>query len=68
MDSPLTDVASGRGVVRGLLYTADGVLVATTLQEGVVRADLGKGERGVVEGGGVGDEDVVGGKKGRAKL
>jgi acyl-CoA thioesterase 8 len=69
MDSPLTDVASGRGVVRGLLYTADGLLVATTFQEGVVRADLGgKKEKGLVEGGGVGDEEELGVKSVKAKL
>jgi len=66
MDSPLTNVAAGRGVVRGLLYTVEGILVATTLQEGVVRADLGKEERGLVEGGGVGDDDISERKK--AKL
>ncbi len=59
MESAIADVASGRGVVRGLLYTQDGVLVAATAQEGVVRADFGggKAERGLVEGGGVGDTD-----------
>ena len=53
MQAALTDVGSGRGIVRGLLYTWDGVLIAVTSQEGVVRADLrGLGERGVTEGGG----------------
>jgi len=59
MEATITDVPSGRGVVRGLLYTKDGTLVATALQEGVVRADVSgkKKERGLVEGGAVGDED-----------
>ncbi|KAK4687359.1 hypothetical protein P7C73_g2754, partial [Tremellales sp. Uapishka_1] len=58
MESPLTHVASGRGVVRGLLFTASGQLVAVTSQEGVVRADLkGMEERGLLEGRGVGEEE-----------
>ena len=52
MEAAMTDVISGRGVVRGLLYTEDGVLIAVTSQEGVVRAHVKKRERGVVEGGG----------------
>jgi acyl-CoA thioesterase 8 len=57
MEGVVVDVASGRGVVRGLIYTEDGVLIATTLQEGVVRADTrGKKERGLVEGRGLGEE------------
>jgi acyl-CoA thioesterase 8 len=57
MEGVITCVASGRGVVRGLIYTEDGVLIATTLQEGVVRADTrGKKERGLVEGRGLGEE------------
>jgi acyl-CoA thioesterase len=55
MEGTIADVASGRGVVRGLVYTKGGRLVASTLQEGVVRADLGRPERGLVEGGGVGE-------------
>lgn len=45
MESVMVDVASGRGFVRGLLYTDKGVLVAATSQEGVVRADFGGGMR-----------------------
>jgi acyl-CoA thioesterase 8 len=68
MESVITDVASGRGVVRGLIYTEDGVLIATTLQEGVVRADTrGKKERGLVEGRGLGEEGEADNKV-KAKL
>lgn len=63
----IADVTAGRGVVRGLLYTAGGVLLAVTSQEGVVRADLGKEVRGLVENGGMGDE-VERGKDVKAKL
>jgi acyl-CoA thioesterase 8 len=67
MESAIADVRSGRGLVRGTLYTPQGVMVAATLQEGVVRADLGKAERRLVEGGGVVDVDDH--KKGaKAKL
>jgi acyl-CoA thioesterase 8 len=57
MEAAIVDVPAGRGVVRGLIYTQNGVLLATTSQEGVVRADLGKAEKGLVEGRGVGEED-----------
>lgn len=62
MDSPLVSIDAGRGVVRGLLYTEQGELVAVTSQEGVVRAQRGRKEgdaRGLVEGGGAeeGDEE-----------
>jgi sugar (pentulose or hexulose) kinase len=62
MDSPLVSIDAGRGVVRGLLYTERGELVAVTSQEGVVRAERGRAEadaRGLVEGGGAeeGDEE-----------
>lgn len=57
MEAAIVDVPSGRGVVRGLIYSQNGVLLAMTSQEGVVRADLGKAERGLVEGRGVGEED-----------
>lgn len=40
MEAAVVDVASGRGVVRGTLYSHKGDLLATTLQEGVVRADF----------------------------
>lgn len=40
METVVVDIAAGRAVVRGLVYTQDGVLVAVTSQEGVVRADL----------------------------
>jgi acyl-CoA thioesterase 8 len=53
MEAAIVDVPAGRGVVRGLIYTQNGVLLATTSQEGVVRADLGKAEKGR----GVGEED-----------
>lgn len=57
MEGIITDVASGRGLVRGLIYTQDGILIATSLQEGVVRADTrGKKEKGLVEGRGLGEE------------
>lgn len=68
MEGVITDVASGRGVVRGLIYTQDGVLIATTLQEGVVRADTrGKKEKGLVEGRGLGEEREADGSV-KAKL
>ncbi|WVR09440.1 acyl-CoA thioesterase II [Kwoniella sp. DSM 27419] len=61
MDSQAVDVASGRGVVQGRVYTKRGILVAVTAQEGVVRADLkGLEARGLVEGGVVGDEEKEG--------
>lgn len=44
MQSVAADVGSGRGLVRGALYTAKGRLIGTTLQEGVVRASFGKDE------------------------
>ncbi|KLT46172.1 Thioesterase/thiol ester dehydrase-isomerase [Cutaneotrichosporon oleaginosum] len=40
MDSVQVDVASGRGFVRGCVYTENGHLVASTSQEGVIRADI----------------------------
>lgn len=52
MEAASTDADSGRGMVRGLVYTEKGVLIAVTSQEGVVRADMGSVERGVREGGG----------------
>lgn len=53
MQTTIADVDSGRGMVRGLVYTQKGELIAVTSQEGVVRADMrGLGERGVTEGGG----------------
>lgn len=53
MEAGITDVNTGRGFVRGLLYAEDGTLVAVTSQEGVVRADNSMmKERGVTEGGG----------------
>ncbi|OCF32742.1 acyl-CoA thioesterase II [Kwoniella heveanensis BCC8398] len=58
MESQAVDVASGRGVVQGRVYTSQGVLVAVTSQEGVVRADLkGLVAKGLVEGGAVGEEE-----------
>jgi acyl-CoA thioesterase 8 len=57
MESPVADVVPGRGVVRGLVYTQQGKLLAVTHQEGVVRADLGREARGLVEGGVVGGDD-----------
>ena len=69
MESAIIDTGYGRGVVRGLLYTSEGVLVAATMQEGVVRtsavalADTGPEEKAFV-----GDVDVDGGKGSRAKL
>lgn len=71
MESVTADVGSGRGLVRGSVYTKEGRLIAATLQEGVVRADL-KGldtaemGKGIMEGGGVGDEDEL--KSVKAKL
>jgi acyl-CoA thioesterase len=41
MEAAAVDVAAGRGVVRGMLYTEGGDLVATTSQEGAVRAARG---------------------------
>lgn len=57
MESVVADVGAGRGLVRGAVFTRRGDLIASTLQEGVVRADLKGLEkgRGLVEGGGVGD-------------
>ena len=67
METEAVDVAAGRGLVRGLVYTSKGELVAGTLQEGVVRADFGSREaKGLVEGGGVGDVEEEG--KVKAKL
>jgi acyl-CoA thioesterase len=40
MDAVQVDVASGRGFVRGCVYTENGHLVASTSQEGVIRADI----------------------------
>ncbi|BEI86339.1 hypothetical protein CcaverHIS002_0606260 [Cutaneotrichosporon cavernicola] len=40
MDAVQVDVASGRGFVRGCVYTENGYLVASTSQEGVIRADI----------------------------
>ncbi|WVQ95093.1 acyl-CoA thioesterase II [Kwoniella sp. CBS 9459] len=58
MESQAVDVASGRGVVQGRVYTSQGVLIAVTSQEGVVRADLkGLVAKGLVEGGAVGEEE-----------
>jgi len=45
MESVLVDVASGRGFVRGLVYTENGHLLAATSQEGVIRANFGEGQR-----------------------
>jgi hypothetical protein len=45
MESAAVDIASGRGLVRGLVYTEKGTLVAATSQEGVIRADFGEGIR-----------------------
>lgn len=42
MQAVAADVGSGRGLVRGALYTKAGRLIGTTLQEGVVRASFGK--------------------------
>lgn len=44
MQSVAADVGSGRGLVRGALYTREGRLVGATLQEGVVRASFAKAE------------------------
>lgn len=38
MEAQVVDLASGRGHMVGRVYTQDGVLIATTSQEGVVRA------------------------------
>jgi acyl-CoA thioesterase len=43
METVAVDVASGRGLVRGLVYTEKGHLLAATQQEGVIRADMGEG-------------------------
>ncbi|GMK57547.1 hypothetical protein CspeluHIS016_0403810 [Cutaneotrichosporon spelunceum] len=40
MDAVQVDVASGRGFVRGCVYTEKGHLVASTSQEGVIRGDI----------------------------
>lgn len=45
MEAVAVDVGAGRGLVRGLVYTENGTLVATTSQEGVIRADFGEGIR-----------------------
>jgi acyl-CoA thioesterase 8 len=50
MEAAMTDVNSGRGIVRGLLYTEDGVLISVTSQEGVVRPYIKKKEPEAVEG------------------
>ncbi|WVW85471.1 acyl-CoA thioesterase II [Kwoniella bestiolae CBS 10118] len=69
MESQSVDIASGRGVVQGRVYTKDGVLIAVTAQEGVVRADLkGLEARGLVEGGAVGEDKDEDRKKREAKL
>ncbi|WWD19170.1 acyl-CoA thioesterase II [Kwoniella shandongensis] len=66
MESQVVDVASGRGTVKGYVYTQDGVLVAVTSQEGVVRADLrGLEAKGLVEGGAVEDDESE--RKGKRK-
>ncbi|KAK8854686.1 acyl-CoA thioesterase II [Kwoniella newhampshirensis] len=66
MESQAVDVASGRGTVKGCVYTLDGVLVAVTGQEGVVRADLrGLEAKGLVEGGAVEEDEE---RKVKAKL
>ena len=62
MQAMAADVGSGRGLVRGALYTKEGRLIGTTLQEGVVRASFGKdkekgkGKEGGQEGGVKGDK------------
>ena len=38
MEATAVDIAAGRGVTRAVLYTEDGHLVASTAQEGVIRA------------------------------
>ncbi|WWD02254.1 acyl-CoA thioesterase II [Kwoniella europaea PYCC6329] len=69
MESQSVNIASGRGVVQGRVYTKEGVLIAVTAQEGVVRADLkGLEARGLVEGGAVGDDKDENKKKIQAKL
>ena len=69
MESAVADVRSGRGVVRGVLFTPEGLVVATSLQEGVVRADWGgKGEKGLLEGGAVGISEEEEARGTRAKL
>jgi hypothetical protein len=45
MEAVSVDVGAGRGLVRGLVYTEKGVLIAMTSQEGVIRADFGEGIR-----------------------
>jgi len=48
IETDAVDVEAGRGLTRGLLFTEDGHLVATTSQEGAVRAArAGKGPSGV---------------------
>ena len=51
MQSVAADVGSGRGLVRGALYTKAGMLIGTTLQEGVVRASFGKDKEGLEKDG-----------------
>lgn len=41
MEAEAVDVPAGRGFSRGTLYTEDGELVATTSQEGALRAAQG---------------------------
>ncbi|ODN90780.1 acyl-CoA thioesterase II [Cryptococcus wingfieldii CBS 7118] len=65
MESQSVNLSSGRGLARGRIYTWDGVLIATTGQEGVTRANVkGKQTKGAIEGGMV-DVDV---SKVKAKL
>ena len=45
MEAAVADVSTGRGFVRGLVYTRQGVLVAVTNQEGVVRVDMPKEQK-----------------------
>ncbi|WVQ80157.1 acyl-CoA thioesterase II [Cryptococcus sp. DSM 104549] len=67
MESQAVDLATGRGIARGRVYSANGHLLATTGQEGVVRANVkGKKSSGVLEGGM--DEADVKEKKAKAKL
>ncbi|WWC71433.1 acyl-CoA thioesterase II [Kwoniella pini CBS 10737] len=69
MESQSVNVGSGRGVVQGSVYTQEGILIAVTAQEGVVRADLrGLEARGLIEGGAVGEDKEEGLKKREAKL
>ncbi|WRT68545.1 acyl-CoA thioesterase II [Kwoniella shivajii] len=67
MEAQSVDVASGRGMLQGRVYTQEGDLIAVTAQEGVVRADLkGLEAKGLVEGGVVGEDN--GAKQRKAKL